>query len=144
MTPSSLRVSIVAAGAGQLVLIVASLAIPRVLHWHEETAKLRPLTRQVFWTYAAYIWGTNLAFGLVSAFAPRWLLDHTPLAGAVCAYIGICWGARLVIQFTYFDRTDAPNGPLFVVGETALVGLVLLLTLVYGALALRDFGILGP
>lgn len=45
-----------AAGVGQLVLIVASLAIPRVLHWKEDTARLRPLTRQVFWTYALYIW----------------------------------------------------------------------------------------
>jgi len=43
------------AGVGQLALIVASLAIPRVLRWREETAKLRPLTRQVFWTYAIYI-----------------------------------------------------------------------------------------
>ena len=54
------------AAIGQLVLIVASLAIPRVLGWRAETAKLRPLTRQVFWTYAAYIWATNLSFGLVS------------------------------------------------------------------------------
>jgi hypothetical protein len=43
---------VLAAGVGQLVLIVGSLAIPRALGWAEETAKLRPLTRQVFWTYA--------------------------------------------------------------------------------------------
>ena len=43
------------AGAAQLALALASLAIPSVLGWREETRKLRPLTRQVFWTYAAYI-----------------------------------------------------------------------------------------
>ena len=37
---------------------------------------LRPLLRQVFWTYAAYIWFTNLCFGLVSALAPHWLLER--------------------------------------------------------------------
>src|SRR5437899_1148525 len=97
------------AGAGQLVLIVASLAIPRVLRWREETAKLRPLTRQVFWTYAIYIWATNLSFGLVSTFAPHWLLDGSGLAGAVTGFITAYWAGRLLIQFTYFDRSDAPS-----------------------------------
>ena len=64
------------------------------------------------------------------------------MADAVSGYITLYWGARLVVQFTYFDRRDAPKGPLFVVGEAALVGLFLLLSMVYGALALRAFGIL--
>jgi hypothetical protein len=78
---------IIAAGIGRLGLVAVSLAIPRALRWPEDLAKLRPLTRQVFWVYAAYIWCTNLAFGLISAFAPYWLLDRTPLAGAVSAYL---------------------------------------------------------
>ncbi len=135
---------LVAAGVGQLALVAASLAIPLALRWPEDVAKLRPLTRQVFWTYAGYIWSTNLAFGLVSACAPGWLLDRTPLAGAVCGFIATYWGARLVIQFAYFDRSDAPQGALFAVGEAALVGLFVLLTLVYGSLAGRAFGMLGP
>jgi hypothetical protein len=122
---------VLVAGVGQIVLIVGSLAIPRVLRWSEETAKLRPLTRQVFWTYAGYIWATNLCFGLLSALAPRWLLDGSPLAGAVSAYIAAYWGARLVIQFTYFDRGDAPPGLRFKVAEALLVGLFVFLTLVY-------------
>ena len=135
---------VVAAGVGQLVLVAASLAIPRVLRWSEDLARLRPLTRQIFWTYAGYIWATNLAFGLVSACAPGWLLDRTPLTGAVCGFIATYWGARLVVQFAYFDRSDAPKGPLFAVGEAALVGLFVLLTVVYGSLALRAFGMLPP
>ena len=135
---------VIAAGVGQLALVAASLAIPRALRWPEDLARLRALTRQVFWTYAGYIWATNLAFGLVSALAPGWLLDRTPLAGAVCGFIATYWGARLAIQFTYFDRSDAPKGPLFAAGEVALVGLFVLLTAVYGALALRASGRLGP
>src|SRR3954447_16151030 len=111
------------AGIGQLILIVASLAIPYVLRWREDTARLRPLTRQVFWTYAGYIWATNLAFGLLSTFLPQSLLDGNPLAGSVCGFIAVYWGARVIIQFAYFDRTDAPRGLFFTLGEILLVGL---------------------
>jgi hypothetical protein len=104
------------AGVGQLALIVASLAIPRVLRWREETAKLRPLTRQVFWTYAIYIWATNLSFGLVSL-RPDWLLDRSPLAGCVTGFITAYWMGRVLIQFFYFDRSDTPPGLLVRLAE---------------------------
>jgi hypothetical protein len=142
-TPMTWHSLLVTAGVGQLILVVASLAIPRVLRWPEDLARLRPLTRQVFWTYAGYIWVTNLSFGLVSAFAPRWLLDRTPLAGAVCGFIATYWGARVVIQFAYFERADAPQGLRYTLGEAALVVLFVGLTLVYGGLAARAFGGLG-
>jgi hypothetical protein len=135
---------IVAAGLGQLALAAASPAIPIVLRWPEDLARLRPLTRQVFWTYAAYIWATNLAIGLASACAPRWLTRPDPLAGAVCGYVAIYWGARLIIQFACFDRSDAPRGTRFALAEAALVGLFLFLALVYGALAVKQLGGPGP
>jgi hypothetical protein len=122
----------VAAGLGQLGLAIGSLALPRMLRWADDTARLRPLTRQVFWTYAAYIWTTNVGFGLLSTFAPGLLLDRSPLARLVCAYITAYWGARLVLQFVYFDRSSAPAGALFKVAETALVILFAFLTAVYG------------
>lgn len=142
--PISLDTLVVAAGLGQLALAIGSLAIPRVLHWREEVAKLRPLTRQVFWTYAAYIWATNLSFGLVSTLASGWLLDRSPLAGAVSAFIALYWGARLVVQFAYFDRSDAPPGPLFRAGEWLLVGLFLILTVTYALAALTNLGWVSP
>src|SRR5258708_33480984 len=117
-----LEIAVLLAGVGQLGLVIASLAIPRLLDWRADIAQLRPLTRQVFWTYAGYIWATTLCFGLVSAFAPHWLLDRTPLGGAVCGFIATYWGARVVIQFTYFDRSDAPKGLRYTLGEVALVG----------------------
>jgi hypothetical protein len=134
---------LVGAGAAQLTLVVASLAIPRWLNWKGELAKLRPLTRQVFWTYAGYIWVTNLSFGLVSMVSPQVLLDRSPLAGLVCSFIAVYWAARVVIQFVYFDRTDAPKGRFFVVGEAALVALFVGLTIVYGGLGARSFWVPG-
>jgi hypothetical protein len=81
-----------------------------------------------------------VAFGLVSALAPRWLTRPTPLAGAVCAYIATYWGARVVIQFVYFDRSDAPRGRPYAIAEAGLVGLFLYLTVVYGSLAACHLG----
>jgi hypothetical protein len=40
------------AGLGRLGLVCASTLIPRLLHWREETATLRPLTRHVLTIYA--------------------------------------------------------------------------------------------
>ena len=121
-----------AAGAGQLLLAAGSLAIPRVLKWREELAKLRPLTRQVFWTYSGYIWTTNVGFGLVSVLMPDELLAGTKLAAAVCGFITLYWLARIVVQFAYFDRRDAPSGMIFTLAEVALIGLFIFLTFTYG------------
>lgn len=125
---------LVLAGIGQLVLIVGSLAIPKVLNWQEELAPLSTLTRQMFWVYSGYIWGTNLSFGLVSAFAPGWLLDGSPLAGAVCGFITVYWGARVVIQFAYFDLSSLPPGIWHRLAKWCLDLLFVALTMLYGAL----------
>jgi hypothetical protein len=125
-------------GIAQIILVLVSLAIPRVLGWQEETQKLKPLTRQVFWTYAGYICASNLCFGLVSVFLPESLINGTLLAGAVTGFIALWWAARVVIQFTYFDRTDAPTGKQYVVAEVILVLLFLVLTLTYGAAAFAN------
>lgn len=120
------------AGLGQLLLVLCSLAIPKVLNWGEETSKLRPLTRQVFWTYAGYIWVTNLSFALISMISPAILTDKSFLALAVTIYIFAYWLARVIIQFTWFDRSDAPQGLRYSIAEALLVGLFVGLTLVYG------------
>ncbi|MEK7413579.1 MAG: hypothetical protein AAB263_09735 [Planctomycetota bacterium] len=126
-----MKTLILLAGIGQLALAIGSLALPRMLNWHDDTAKLRPLTRQVFWTYAAYIWATNVCFGLLSILAPDCLLDGTPLARAVSGFIAVYWGARVLIQFFYFDRSATPAGIFYKVAEIALVSLFLFLTAVY-------------
>lgn len=127
-----LETAIFWAGIGQLILVVGSLAIPKVLNWNEDTSKLRPLTRQVFWTYAGYIWVTNLSFALVSMMSPASLTDKSFLATAVTIYIFVYWLARVIIQFTWFDRSDAPQGWLYSIAEALLVGLFIGLTAVYG------------
>ena len=121
------------AGLGQLALAAASTAIPYVLRWRTETASLRPLLRQLFWIYAGYILGFHVAFGLVSALAPEWLVDGSSLAAAVTGFIAVYWGGRLVLQFACLDRSDAPAGTWFLLAEIALVALFVGLAATYAA-----------
>jgi hypothetical protein len=132
MSGDTLRTLVFLAGLGQIALFAASLTIPSVLGWRQELAKVRPLVRQLFWVYAAYILVTNLSFGLLSALAPGWLLDGSPLAGAVSGFMAVYWGARLLLQFTYFDRHAVARTRTVVWAEIALVALFAGLTLVYG------------
>ena len=128
---------IVLAGVGQLGLALVSLALPHLLDWRADTAKLRPLTRKVFWTYAGYIWVTNVCFGIVSTIAPHLLLDGSTLARAVAGFIATYWGARLLIQLVYSDREDAPAGFVYRIADAALTLFFLGLTGAYGYAAVR-------
>lgn len=128
-------------GIAQIVLALASLAIPRILRWREEMQKLNSLTRQVFWTYAGYICVSNLCFGILTTFLPESLIDGTSLAAAVTGFIALWWTAHVVIQFAYFDRSQAPKGLLYVTAEIVLVVLFIVLTLTYGAAALANLGV---
>ena len=127
------------AGYGQLALVLGSLAIPRVLGWRRETSRLTPLTRQVFWTYALYIWGTNLSFALLSSLRPEWLAQATPLARTVCGFIAAYWGLRLILQFAYFDRSSV-TGVTHRLAEAGLVLLFAYCTLVYAKGTLAGTG----
>lgn len=139
MPPAALPIAplILIAGTAQLVLVAASVAIPRVLRWRDDLARTSPLLRRLFWVYAGYIWVTNLCFGLLSVAAPRALVDSSLLAACVVGYMGMYWAARLVIQFALF-RTVKPNGRLFRVAEAALVLLFVFLTSVYTAAAVLN------
>ena len=139
-----LRLCLMLAGAGQLLLAAGSLAIPRVLRWSDDLARVRPLTRQVFWTYAGYIWTTNVCFGLLSLLTPASICDGSSLAAAVTGFICVYWLARVIIQFTYFDRSATPPGLFFRLAEVALVGLFVGLVAVYGWAFAHNIALISP
>lgn len=130
------RALLLIAGWGQVALVLVSLSVPRALRWGEETRRLSPLTRRVFWVYAAYIAGTNLALAVVTLAAPTALLSGSPLAAAVAGFAALWWGARLAVQFAAFDRARDPRFPIPRTAEALMVFAFAGLTLVYGAVAL--------
>lgn len=128
------EIALLLAGLAQLAIAGSSVFIPRLLGWRQETALLRPLTRQIFWTYASYILGIHIAFGALSLLAPRALIDGSTLARAVCAFIAVYWATRLVLQFAVFDRSVAVR-PLFRIAEAMYVSAFAYLAIVYSAVA---------
>ena len=129
-----LEIALILAGLAQSGIASSSVFIPRLLGWREETQRLRPLTRQVFWTYAVYILATNTAFGLLSLLAPRALIDGSTLARAVCSFIAAYWTSRLILQFAVFDRSVTVR-PLFRFAEAMYVCAFAYLAVVYSTAA---------
>lgn len=129
-----IEIALALAGLAQLGIAASSVLIPRLLGWKEETARLRPLTRQVFWTYASYILAINASFGALSLLAPAALADGSTLARAVCGFIAAYWTTRLVLQFAVFDRSVAVR-PLFRVAEAMYVTAFAYCAIVYSAAA---------
>ena len=119
------------AGLSQIILVIASLAIPKVLNWKSELKNVQTLIRQMFWTYAAYILVINLCFGLLSVFAFAELIDGSFLAKVVTGFIAVYWISRVLIQFFYFDRESFPPGILNRIAEVLLVTLFVSLSAVY-------------
>ena len=128
----NIQTSIYLAGFAQIALVLGSLAIPRILNWNMELAKVRTLIKQMFWTYAAYILVIKLSFGLLSLLAYKELTNGSLLAKAICGFISIYWSSRVLIQFFYFDRKDFPSGMWNKLGEVTLIALLLLFSTVYG------------
>jgi len=127
------------AGLGQIALIIGSLAVPKVLGWGMELAKVQPLIKQMFWTYSAYIFTINLCFGLISVFDYRELSNGTNLAGLLTGFIAVYWISRVGVQFLYFDRAGFPTGKWHKLAEVVLVALFVFLSLVYSAACFYNF-----
>ncbi|MEO3407765.1 hypothetical protein AAFN85_27855 [Mucilaginibacter sp. CAU 1740] len=127
------------AGLAQIGLVLGSLAVPRVLNWRGELAKVQPLIKQMFWNYAAYILVINLCFGLVSMFCYRELSNGSTLAMLLTGFITAYWISRVLVQFFYFDRAAFPTGIWHKAGETVLVTLFVFLSIVYSSAACINF-----
>ncbi len=128
----NIQLLLILAGVGQICLVIGSMAIPKILGWRNELAKVKPLLKHIFWVYAIYILLTNLSFGLLSAFAPETLTDGSKLASMVTGFICLYWLSRVLIQFMYFDRTHFPSGLMYTLGEIVMVLLFASLIAVYG------------
>lgn len=131
MNIAFLKILVILCGIGHIGLSAASILIPRLLNWKKELAPLQPLMRQMFWTYAGYILVINFCFGVVSIWGADELLDHSFLARCLTLFISLYWLARVLIQFFYFDTSQAPKGWFYTAGEVGLVVLFVAFTLVY-------------
>ncbi|REA59039.1 hypothetical protein DSL64_18950 [Dyadobacter luteus] len=126
-----LPASLFLAGLAQLVLVAGSVAIPKVLGWNKELARVQPLIRQMFWTYAAYILVINFYFGSLSVVAVDELMNKSFLAQVITGFIAVYWISRVLVQFFYFDRSSFPAGVLNQLAEVVLTCLFIALAVIY-------------
>lgn len=133
MTYEYIKIAITLGGIGQLILVVASVIIPKCLNWKGPLGTLPKLLRQIFWTYAGYILAMHLFFGVISTFGTHLLLDGTPQAAILCAMMMMWWGVRIGLQFFCFDRKGIPQTRFNIIAEALLVVLFLFLAVTYAA-----------
>jgi hypothetical protein len=126
-----LRSLILLCGIGHIALGLGSLAIPKLLNWNKSLSGVPTLIRQMFWVYAGYILAINFFFGVISILFVDELLSGRPLPNSILALIALYWFARVIIQFTYFDRKDIPAKGIFLFGEIALNILFVAFTGIY-------------
>lgn len=128
---SLLSHALLAVGCGHFLVLAASFQVPHRLGWKEELARLRPLNRKLLWTYGGYIVGMITSLGVLTLYLRQELMAGDKAALALAILTVIFWGTRITIDFFYFEHSDWPEGPEFVVGHSMLTTLFVHLLLVY-------------
>ena len=90
--------AILAAGIGQLCVLVASSLVPVRLQWNSVLAPLPPLVRQLFWVYGGYVVLSIIGLGTICIVNSEELASGSILARSFCAYATLFWGVRLSLQ----------------------------------------------
>ncbi len=127
---------IAAGGVCHFGILIASALVPKVLDWRTQLRLLNPLCRHVVWTHGAFIVLVIVAFGALSlALAPD-LAAGTPLARSLCAFIGIFWLSRLMIQLFLFDARPFLTTRFLTVGYHSLTVVFIYLAGIYLAAAM--------
>jgi hypothetical protein len=104
--------SIQIAGALQFIIAAANFFAPAKLHYHENLAKVSPIIRQIFTVHSIYIVLVLIGLGLICLLFPSDLCGASALGKFLCGFLAIFWGLRVVLQFTYYDRTVKQENPL--------------------------------
>lgn len=124
-------------GILHLGTLIGSAQVPKELNFREELPKLAPLFQHWIWTAGGYIVLNILAFGLVSLFFSNELAAGSSLARAVCGFIAVFWGIRLLIQCFLFDAKSYLTNWFLRAGYHGLTAVFTYHTLVYGWAAIR-------
>jgi len=125
-----LEIGLKVAGVAQLILVVMSFAIPKCLGMQKRVAVLDNFMRQMFWTYATYVLGSHLFFGIISLLYTEALLNGG-VGNAMLFFMGAWWTGRICCQFFFFDRTGIPKNRFNNLAEGVLVAMFFGLVVVY-------------
>ena len=119
------------AGAGHFAVLIASFQVPYRLRWKEDLAKLTSLNRKLMWVHGGFTVYTILSFGVLTLLSHDEILRGQRAGLALAAFIGLYWLLRVVVDFTYYEHADWPQGRAFVVGHVLLTLLFVFLFVTY-------------
>ncbi|HEY8962180.1 MAG TPA: hypothetical protein VIM57_08225 [Luteolibacter sp.] len=138
-----LQIALWIGGCSLAVLCIASLWIPKALGWREKVAGLPPLMREVWWTYACYVWGSHVFFAVLALGFGDWLLSQTGAATAMSTFMLLWWSVRLGLQFFGFDLSEVEGSAAKRIAKHLLTLLFTGLVVLYGGLLAWNVGWLG-
>ena len=125
------------AGLLHFGVLIASALVPQVLDWKAELSRVSPLTRQLVWTHGLFIVLVIIGFGLLAMTCTAALASGDSLARAVSGFIALFWGARVSLQYTWFDARAYLTKTYLKLGYHGLTLLFIYFTGVFGYAALR-------
>ncbi len=123
-----------AAGVLGYLPLVAGLALPKILNWNEDLAKLNPINQKIFLTYWKYVGAMIVTLPTLTLLFHDHFLRGDPMAQALAFIIAIFWTGRLVIDFVSYQDGPWPKGFIFKLGHLLLNTLFLFLALTYWSL----------
>lgn len=93
------------AGAGLILLALLHAAFPRRFNWKEDTARLSPLNRQIFFVHSFFIALTLILFGVLSFVIAASLAAPSTVSRTVLAGFVVFWLLRLLAQLFVYDAS---------------------------------------
>ena len=131
----TLELLLLFAGVVHLCITSAGIVMTCVLDWRHNLAALNPLTRHIVWVHGAFVLLMIVGFAAVSLLCAGDLASGAPLARAVCAFIALFWGVRLLIQFLLFDAKPHLTSLPLTLGYHGLTAVFVYFVCVYGLAA---------
>ena len=101
---SPLRACIYVAGGLHLLVASANVFAFGKFRYLEHLRAVPTVVRQVFLVQNAYIMLVQAGFALMCFFFAGELASGRGLGRAIAGYLAVFWGARVLLQFFYYDR----------------------------------------
>lgn len=135
-TGEYLSLLLLLAGLGHFLVLVAAIQVPYRLGWSADLAKLRPFNRKIMWNYGFFIFTLIIAFGVETLLFRDAMVAGVPSALGLAWLIAGFWSLRLIVDYFYFEHSDWPGGPTFIVGHALLNSLFAFLVVAYASVIL--------
>ncbi|MEM1060961.1 MAG: hypothetical protein AAGJ97_01400 [Planctomycetota bacterium] len=136
MTDETFAMWLFLGGCAHFSILTASALVPFRLDWKRELGCLKPLHRQMYWTYGGYTVMAIVAFGVLSVTNAGELAAGSLLSRMLCGYVAIFWGVRLGLQ-PVFDVKEHLTAWWLRAGYHTLTVVFVGLTVLYGYAAVR-------